>query len=88
MSKIHMKQRILFFKDYIKNGRKYRAMRKSSNRDWYVDIAQLDPNTEFEFNIDDGTNRNTFSVNGKVVANMSFAETAMLYRFLKRCLYR
>ena len=88
MSKLHLRQRIDFFKDYLKNSRRYRQMRRHSGRDWYVDISELDVNTEFKFDIDDDAKRNVFSVNGKAVANMSFAETAMFYRFLKRCLYR
>lgn len=88
MTKLHMKQRMNFLRDNIKNRKIYRAMRRKSRRDWYVDISQLDPDTQFKFDIDDSSGRNVFYVDGKVVANMTFAETAMFYRFLKRCLYR
>lgn len=88
MSKLHMDQRIRFLKDDIINGKRYRTMRKGANRNWYDDISELDYGVQYRFDIDDSAKRNVFYINDKPVVSMTYAETAMFYRFLKRCLYR
>ena len=87
MSKLHLAQRVGFFKDDIINGKQYRAMRKNADRDWYDDILDLDYTVDYRLDIDKDSKRNTFYINDVPVASMTFAETAMFYRFLKRCLY-
>lgn len=88
MTKLYIKDRIAFFKDYIKNGGRYRRMRRSSGRNWYCDMRDLSPYTQFRFDIDDKNKINVFYVDDKPVAKLTFAQTALFYRFLKRCLYR
>ena len=81
-----MRARWDLLRDNIKNGKNYRTLRKRAKRDWYVDIGELDGN-DIKFDIDKLMKVNRISINGKIVGEFTFAETALLYRFLKKCVY-
>ena len=74
-------------KDNIYNFKTYRKIRMKVRRNWYDDVADLEGN-DIHFNVDRVFKTNTIKINGKTVAELSFSETALLYRFLKKCVYR
>ena len=88
MSKMHVKDKLAYVKDSIINRKRYRAMKHNMNRDWYEDIKGYDYSSECDFKTNDEVGVNTMEINGVVVLSMTYAQTAMLYRFLKKCIYR
>lgn len=86
--KLHIKDRIDYLVDNVVNFWEYRSMKKKANRDWFNDMNKLNGNEKMEFMISDDGERNRLIINGVTVLDMSFAETAMFYRFMKKCIYR
>ena len=86
--RLHIKDRLDYFIDDVKNFWEYRSMKKKANRDQYNDMNKLSGNEKTEFVISDDGMRNELIIDGKVVLNMTFAETAMFYRFMRKCIYR
>ena len=85
--RLHIKNRIDYLADNIVNFWKYRSMKKKANRDWFKDMNKLNGDEKMEFMISDDGERNRLIINGVTVLDMSFAETAMFYRFMKKCIY-
>ena len=85
--KLHIKDRINYLTDNITNFWKYRSMKKTANRDWFKDMDKLNGDEKMEFMISDDGERNRLIINGVTVLDMTFAETAMFYRFMKKCIY-
>lgn len=85
--RLHIKDRVDYLVDNIVNFWKYRSMKKKANRDWFKDMDKLNGDEKMEFMISDDGERNRLIINGVTVLDMSFAETAMFYRFMKKCIY-
>lgn len=85
--RLHIKDRMNYLVDNIVNFWKYRSMKKKANRDWFKDMNKLNGNEKMEFMISDDGERNRLIINGVTVLDMTFAETAMFYRFMKKCIY-
>ena len=86
--RLHIKDRMNYLVDNIVNFRKYRAMKKTANRDWFKDMNKLNGDEKMEFMISDDGERNRLIINGITVLDMTFGETAMFYRFMKKCIYK
>ena len=85
--RLHIKDRVDYLVDNIINFWKYRKMKKTANRDWFKDMNRLNGDEKMEFMISDDGERNRLIINGVTVLDMTFGETAMFYRFMKKCIY-
>ena len=85
--KLHLRDRWSYFMDSIVNYHRYRLMRKTAGRNWFDDMNSVDSKRKMEFRISDTGDYNVLIIDGRPVADLTFGETAMFYRFLKKCVY-
>ena len=82
----HLHDRYLVIKDNIINRKRYRSLKKSIKRNWFDDYYSLDAKS-IRVDVDPVNEVNRIVINDKIVGEFTYGETALLYRFLKKCIY-
>ena len=73
--------------DDHKNRKSYKAIFKQLGRNIHQDMDGIE-NSVVDLRMDKDLDYNQIVINDNVVATGSFKEFAILYHFLKKCIYR
>ena len=79
--------KIKFAINDFKVRRRNKTTIKQLSRNWYTDASRLG-NSDVRFENDDSVGVNRITLNEKTVVELTYGETALLYRFLKIFVYK
>ena len=82
-----LKQRLSRIHGDFKNRKNYAAINKKIGRNWNDDIAGFD-RCKVEMKMNKDTGENQILIDDSVVARLDFHQMAVLYHFMRRCIYR
>lgn len=82
-----MKNKIRTMVDDHRNRKKYRMICRQLGRNIDKDIGSLDKHV-VDLKMDKDFDYNQIVIDNNVIAQGSFRELAILYHFLKKCVYR
>ena len=82
-----LKHRISRIRDDFRNRKNYAAVNKKIGRNWNDDIAGFD-RCKVEMRMNKDTGENMIYIDDAMIAKLNFHQMAVLYHFMRKCIYR